>query len=433
MISVAFLTLGCKVNQYETEAMTEQFKAKGYQIKDFGEVCDIYVINTCTVTGTGDKKSRQTVRRAHTLNPNAVIVVAGCYSQVSPDEVKKIEGVNLVLGTSERAHIADIVEKYMAGGDTKILEQVTDIMKQKDYEQMNITQYSGKTRAFVKIEDGCTEFCSYCIIPYARGPVRSRKKESILKEITSLAQNGFKEIVLTGINLAAYGRDLKDISLADITELAANVDGIERIRFGSVEPRLLTEEFVQRISKIPQMCNHFHISLQSGCDETLKRMNRKYTTDEYAHCTELIRKYFENPAFTTDIMVGFPGETDEEFEKSLEFMKKIKFAEAHVFAYSRRKGTKADKMPNQIDKKTKEVRSHKMAQVCNELKYNYMNSLVGKEYDVLFERKIQDGIFEGHMTNYVKIHAPSDADISHTIKRVAITGVSNGACTGILV
>lgn len=427
MNTVSFCTLGCKVNQYETQAMENLFQKAGYTIGKFDEKCDIYVINTCTVTGMGDRKSRQMIHRARKLNPDALIAVVGCYSQVAPDEVEKIEGVGLVLGTNERASIVELAEKALS--DKKQTVEVCDIMKQRKYEDLWVSSYSAKTRAFVKIEDGCAEFCTYCIIPYARGPVRSRSLKGIKDEVAALAENGFKEIVLTGIHLASYGRDTKEHTLLDVIRTVAETDGIERVRLGSVEPRILTEEFVREIAKIDKMCNHFHISLQSGCDETLKRMNRKYTTAEYAESVKLLRKYFDNPAIATDIMVGFPGETDAEFEVSLEFMKEINFADAHVFAYSNRKGTKADKFPNQVDKHTKEERSRKMSECVKELHDSYLRSYIGKTVSVLAERQIEDGVYEGHMTNYIKVHVKSNTDISKKITDVKIDGEEKDCLT----
>lgn len=428
MKTVSFCTLGCKVNQYETEAMTELFKEKGYLINNFDEKSDIYVINTCTVTGTGDKKSRQMIRRAKSINPDAVIAVVGCYSQISPDEVKKIDGVNLILGTNERLSIVELVEQYMADG--KSICEVGNIMKERTYEDLWISSYENRTRAFVKIEDGCNEFCTYCIIPYARGPIRSRPLESIYAEAKQLADNGFCEIVLTGIHLASYGKDTKDKSLIDAIRIVNGIDGIERIRLGSIEPRLLTEKFIKEISEMKKMCNHFHISLQSGCDATLQRMNRKYSADEFYESVVLLRKYFDNPAITTDIIVGFPGETEQEFCESMEFAKKISLSEAHVFSYSNRKGTKADKMPNRVTKAVKEERNRRMSELCRFMHEEYMNCFVGKTFPVLFERKLDDGSYEGHMTNYVKVHAPSFNDVSHKIIPVKIVSHNNGVAYG---
>lgn len=420
MNTVSFCTLGCKVNQYETEAMMNLFSKAGYKVLSFGEKCDIYVINTCTVTGMGDRKSRQMIHRAHRLNPDALVVVAGCYSQVSPDEVKKIDGVGLVVGTAERTQIVELAQRALA--ERKQLVSVGDIMKKKDYEDMWVTSYSSRTRAFVKIEDGCVGFCTYCIIPYARGPVRSRPLDSIREEVASLAKNGYREIVLTGIHIASYGKDGGGHTLLDVIRAVSETDGIERIRLGSLEPRILTEDFVSEISKIDKICNHFHVSLQSGCDETLARMNRRYTTEEYARGVALLRKYFDLPAIATDIMVGFPGETDEEFSKSLEFMRRINFADAHVFAYSNRKGTKADKFEGQVDSRTKEKRSAVMQAAVNEMADEYRKSYIGKTVEILAEREVSPGVYEGHMTNYIKVHAKAGRDISKKIVSVCIVG-----------
>ncbi len=409
MKSVAFATLGCKVNQYETEAMTKLFKNALYEIKDFGDSCDIYIINTCTVTAEGERKSRQMINRALKLNPNAFVAVVGCYSQVSPEKVSAIEGVSLVLGTKDRSRIVELCEDAMAKSERKV--HVADIMKERSYEEIKVSSYESKTRAFVKIEDGCTEFCSYCIIPYARGPVRSRSLDSIISEVESLSKNGFSEIVLTGIHLASYGKDLKDVSLIDVIKAVAKTDGIKRIRLGSIEPRILTEDFVREIASIDKMCNHFHIALQSGCDKTLKQMNRKYTTEDYAKSVDLLRKYFHNPAIATDIMVGFPGETEEDFLESLSFAEKIAFADAHVFAYSNRKGTRADTFSGQVAKKDKEHRSKRLIEKIKETQREYLESLISKDALVLFEQQVSDGIYEGHMTNYVKVHLKSDTDI----------------------
>lgn len=430
MKTASFYTLGCKVNQYETEAMSEIFSKNGYKIADFNEVCDVYVINTCTVTSIGDRKSRQMIRRAKHLNPNSIVAVVGCYSQVSPDEVAKIEGVNIILGTKDRKNLCEIADKMLAEKENQ--KKVTDVenaLKNREYEELEIKEYAEKTRAFVKIEDGCNEFCTYCIIPFARGPVRSRKLENIVKEVEFLAQKGFCEVVLTGIHLASYGKDLKNVSLSDVICAAAEVPGISRIRLGSLEPRILTEEFIQKIAGTKKVCNHFHISLQSGCDETLKRMNRKYTTAEYENSVKLLRRYFDNPAIATDIMVGFPGETDEEFEKSLAFMEKIAFADAHVFSYSNRKGTKADVMENQIDPKVKEVRHKAMEGTVARLKNEYLESMAGKNLRVLFEQEISDGVYEGTSENYAKVIMKSDVDISKKCKTVKIIKAENGFLT----
>ena len=431
MYKVGFCTLGCKVTQYETEAMCELFEKRGYAIADFNDICDIYVINTCTVTSTGDKKSRQMIRRAKKSNDNAIICVVGCYSQVSPDDVKNIPGVNIVLGTKDRIKIVDMVEEFMKNNSD--IYDVDDIMKMRLYENISLENMSDKTRAFVKIEDGCTEFCSYCIIPYARGPVRSRAIDDIATEVTSLSENGFSEIVLTGIHLASYGRDLKTVTLLDAIKAVCDIDGIKRVRLGSVEPRLLTEDFIKEIAKLPKVCDHFHISLQSGCDETLKRMNRKYTADEYKNSVNLLRKYYENPSITTDIIAGFPGETEEEFNTTLEFLKEISFAEAHIFPYSNRKGTKADAMPDQVPKHIREERARVLIENAKECTKSYLKSFVGKKVNVLFEREIKNGVFEGTTSNYIKVHAKSDADISHTYVECNITDANDEYAVGEIV
>ena len=429
MKKVAFCTLGCKVNQYETEAMTSLFKQRGYEIASFNDVCNIYVINTCTVTGEGERKSRQMIHRAHKLNPKAVILVTGCYSQVSPEKVKALEGVSIVMGTSERTRVVEIVEEYINQNKTPSVE---DIMKKRNYEEMYISSYEDKTRAFVKIEDGCTEFCTYCIIPYARGPVRSRNPESITKEAKELAKNGYREIVLTGIHIGSYGKDLKDKTLLDAIKAANQVPDIKRIRLGSVEPRVLTEEFIEEISKMPKVCDHFHISLQSGCNRTLKAMNRKYTAEEYKEAVCNLRKKYKNPAITTDIIAGFPGETQEDFNESLQFMKEISFSEAHIFPYSARKGTKAADFPNQLEKKVKNERAKKMIELSYKLHNEYLSAFIGETKEVLFERKTKDGFFEGHLSNYICVRVKSSEDLSHKFALVKIDSVKDGIAYGIL-
>ncbi len=433
MKKVSFCTLGCKVNQYETEAMITLFKDAGYEIADFGEVCDVYVINTCTVTGTGERKSRQMINRAHQKNPDALIAVVGCYSQVEPEKVSRMDGVDIVLGTKDRHLIVSLVEEKLKSAQNECSICVDDIMKQREYEELWITSYEDKTRAFVKIEEGCTEFCSYCIIPYARGPVRSRSLESLRREVELLSQNGYREIVLTGIHIGSYGRDLDGVGLADAVETVCSVDGVERVRLGSVEPRVLTDEFVKRISSSPKVCDHFHISLQSGCDRTLKNMNRKYTTDEYRMAVKRLRNAFENPAITTDIITGFPGETREDFEQSLKFMKEIEFSEVHIFPFSPRKGTKAADMDCQVEKKEREARAREMIAEGKILHEKYVAGCVGKIFPVLFERKVADGIYKGHMSNYVRVRARSTEDISHKILDVALVSYDSKGAEGKIV
>ncbi len=424
MKSVSVCTLGCKVNQYESEAMLTLFKENGYEIKDFNDLCDVYVINTCVVTAEGERKSRQMIKRAIKKNASAVVAVVGCYSQIKPEKVKEIDGVSVVIGTKDRHDIVSMVESALKEKLQK--SNVTDILKVREFENLEISGYEDKTRAFVKIEEGCTEFCSYCIIPYARGPVRSRSLESIKNEVETLARNGYKEIVLTGIHIGSYGKDLKDLSLLDAVKTVCSVDGIERVRLGSVEPRTLTDEFVNEIKNLGKVCDHFHISLQSGCDATLKRMNRKYTSKEYEDAVSRLRSAFDNPAITTDIITGFPGETEDDFNESFEFMKKMKFSEVHVFPYSQREGTKAALFENQVDKGIREKRAKIMIEYADKMHEEYVSSFEGKKADVLFERKSADGNFEGHMTNYIRVRAKSDIDISNKIISVTLSKAENG-------
>ena len=368
MKKVAFYTLGCKVNQYETEAMLELFEKEGYEKAETEDYADVYVINTCTVTHMSDRKSRQYIRRMKKKNPDAIIAVVGCYSQVSPEEILSIDEVNLVMGTNDRKKIVEEVKKIDA---SRKVSTVDDIMKVKAFEEIEINKTNGKTRAFMKIQDGCDRYCSYCIIPYARGRVRSRDLESIVKEVENLASNGYKEVVLTGIHVASYGKDIKDsdIKLLDVIKQINDIEGIERIRLSSVEPILFTDEFVEAVSTMDKVCPHYHLSLQSGCDETLKRMKRRYTTEEYKAIVDRLRAAIPNVSITTDVIVGFPGETNEEFDKTYEFLKDIELTHMHVFKYSPRKGTPAATMENQVDPSTKHDRSEKLLQL-NEENFN---------------------------------------------------------------
>ena len=435
--TVAFCTLGCKVNQYETNAMIEQFIKKKYTIKEFNEEADIYIINTCTVTNMADRKSRQMLRRAKELNPNSIIVACGCYAQVAKEELAKIPEIDLIYGTNEKNKIADLIEEKMTEEVLKTKKdgkeketKVTDVMYQKEFLDFGVTDYTEKTRAVIKVQDGCDRFCSYCIIPYARGHVRSRKIQNVVEEIKNIAQKGIKEVVITGIHLASYGKDFKPhAQLIDLLEEINKIDGIESIRLGSLEPTLITVEFLDRLSKLEKICDHFHLSLQSGCDETLKRMNRRYTTKEFEEGVELIRKYYKNVALTTDIIVGFPGETDEEFNKTYEFLKKINFYQMHIFKYSPRKGTKAAVMPNQIDGNIKEQRSTKLIELShnNEIKYNEKE--VGKELEVLWEEKEGDYI-KGHTKNYKVVKIPYK-NIENTISKAKIEKVEKLELIGV--
>ena len=404
MKKVAFCTLGCKVNQYETNAMEEKFIKSGYEIIDFEQKADIYVINTCTVTNMSDKKSRQMIRRAKQLNPNSVVVAVGCYVQVSKEKLEEIEELDLILGNNEKKEIVQYIEKFQK----EKLVHLEDVMHQNEFVDFGTIVHMDKTRAVIKVQDGCDRFCSYCIIPYARGRVRSRKLESIIEEIKTLATKGVKEVVITGIHIASYGKDFKEnIGLIDLLEEINEIEGIERIRLGSLEPTIINEKFLDRLSKLDKICHHFHLSLQSGCDETLKRMNRKYTTSEFENAVQLLRSTYKDVILTTDIIVGFPGETEEEFNKTYEFLKRICFYKMHVFKYSRRKGTKADKMENQISPQLQEERSKKLLILseCNQEKYN--KEYIGKTVEVLFEEK-QDEYIKGHTENYLVVSVKSD-------------------------
>lgn len=402
MKKVAFYTLGCKVNQYDTEAMIEIFEANSYKIVNSNEIADVYVINTCTVTSLSDRKSRQFIRRCKKLNKDSVIAVVGCYAQTSPDEVMSIEGVNLVIGTNERKRIVELVEGINC--DAKI-NYVDNIMSINEFEELTIDKISSKTRAFLKIQEGCNQFCAYCIIPYARGPIRSRELDNIIEEVKRLSYNGFKEIVLTGIHIASYGKDLKDTNLIDVIKEVHKVEGVERIRLSSIEPTLLTEDFVMEISRLPKFCHHLHISLQSGSNSTLKRMNRKYSTEDYKSIIKRLRSYIPRIAITTDIIVGFPGETEEEFMETYNFIKEISFSQIHVFKFSPRKGTPAADFKNQVPSKTKNTRSDKIINLGNELMKEYRTGFIGQSLDVLFEETYDNDkkMIAGLTDNYIRV------------------------------
>lgn len=408
METVAFATLGCKVNQYETEAMMELFKKRGYEIVDFEGHADIYVINTCTVTSFGDKKSRQMIRRARSMNKDAVIAVVGCYSQVSPDKVMEIPGVNVVLGTNNRRNIVEYIEEYKKSRVP--VKHVGNIMDVRSFEELDIEEYKDKTRAFLKIQDGCNRFCSYCLIPYARGPVRSRKPDKVLEQIKRLAQSGFKEIILSGIHVASYGKDLCGVNLADLIEMIQHIDGIERIRIGSIEPTFFTEDVIERLKRVNKLCRHFHLSLQSGCDDTLKRMNRHYTTKQYEDIVQKLREVFYGVSITTDIIVGFPGETDEEFKTTYDFLKRLELSKTHVFKYSPREGTPAYSFKDQVPPEIKEERSNMLLElnIINEQKF--IDKFIGQKLGVLFEQEVKgmDGYIEGYTDNYINVKAKGD-------------------------
>ena len=424
MRKAALHNLGCKVNSYETEAMTQLLKKAGYEIVSFQDQADVYIINTCSVTNMADRKSRQMLHKAKKQNPNAVVVATGCYVQTATEKVAQDLSIDLVVGNNRKKDIVEILNEYYAekeAGEQVKEEYVIDIYHTDEYEDLEISTVTEHTRAHLKIQDGCNNFCSYCIIPYARGRIRSRTMESIKAELERLSASGFKEIVLTGINLSCYDDNGK--KLIDVIEMADNVNGIERIRLGSLDPEVVTEDFVERLGKVKKICPHFHFSLQSGCDKTLKAMNRHYTSDEYYEKCQLIRKHIDNPAFTTDVIVGFPGETEEDYISSREFVKKVKFAELHVFKYSKRDGTVAAKMPNQIDEKIKTLRSEDLIKTGEELTKEFRQAKIGQGTTVLFEEKIlldNKEYWVGHTVDYIKIAVPEKENLEGQIRKVNV-------------
>lgn len=418
--TVAFLTLGCKVNTYETEAVEELLRGNGYNIGKFEEYADVYIVNTCTVTAMSDKKSRQMIRRTRKLNPSAVVVVMGCYSQKAPNELLAIEEVNLVLGTSNRKAILKEIED-ISSDDKRII--VEDIMKIRDFEELEISEVRDRARALVKIQDGCDRFCSYCIIPFTRGPIRSRKLENIIEEVKRIVENGYKEVVLTGIHVASYGKDTGDISLIDVIEGIAKIDGLERIRTSSVEPLIITEDFVKRLGKIEEFCPHFHLSLQSGSDTVLSRMNRRYTSAEYKDAVQTIRKIFPFAAITTDVIVGFPEETDQEFQETYEFLQELKLYETHIFKYSPRNGTKAAEMPDQVDPSVKSHRSELLIKLNEKNKKDFEMLYLGQNADVLIETW-ENGYSVGHTKNYVKTGIKTEENLVNQVVACKISGIS---------
>lgn len=419
MKKVALHNLGCKVNAYETEAMQELLEEHGYEIVPFKEGADIYIINTCTVTNMADRKSRQMLHRARKMNPHAIVVACGCYVQAKADELD--ECIDIVVGNNRKKDIIEILKEYERGREGTCQEMV-DINHTKEYEEMHLTRTAEHTRAYIKVQDGCNQFCSYCIIPYARGRVRSRDHESVLREVQGLASNGYKEVVLTGIHLSSYGMDTGDHLLNLIMDIH-EVPGIQRIRLGSLEPRIITEEFARTLASLPKMCPHFHLSLQSGCDAKLKRMNRRYTAEEYYEKCVLLRKYFHNPALTTDVIVGFPGETEEEFAQSKAFVDKVNFYETHVFKYSRREGTLAAKMENQVPETVKTVRSNELLELSRRKQRNYEEALIGTTQEVLMEEEILhegEKYQVGHTKEYVKIGQKTTENLTNQLVNVEI-------------
>ena len=422
MKKVALHNLGCKVNAYETEAMQEMLEHAGYEIVPVQEGADIYVINTCTVTNIADRKSRQMLHRARKMNPDAVVVAAGCYVQAQAEKQVIDPCIDIVLGNNKKQDLLTALQAYEeAHGD---LREVIDINHTKEYENLHLTKQGEHTRAYIKVQDGCNQFCSYCIIPYARGRVRSRAKEDVVAEVTDLAKNGYQEVVLTGIHLSSYGIDFEnEDNLLSLIRAVHEIEGIKRIRLGSLEPRIITEEFVQAIAALPKMCPHFHLSLQSGCNETLKRMNRRYTSEEFYEKCEILRKYFEKPALTTDVIVGFPQETEEEFETTYEFLKKICFYETHIFKYSKREGTKAAVMQGQIPEQIKAKRSARLIELGEKNRRAYEESFLGKTVEVLVEEKSDVNgkeMWTGHTKEYMKIALESEKNLQNCILNVQI-------------
>ncbi len=424
-MTVAFFTLGCKVNQYESELMREDLNNHNYQVVDIKENPDIIVINSCTVTAESDRKTRQMVRKHKKLYPNSVVVLTGCMPQAFPDKAKELDSADIVLGNGSNDELIEALNEYFATN-----KQVFRV-HQHNPEIVNSTicKFRERTKAFLKIEDGCNRFCSYCIIPTARGRVRSKSLENIKSEVLSLANEGFKEVVLIGINLSAYGKDT-EYNLADAVETAASIDGIERVRLGSLEPDQITDDMIDRLSKIDKLCPQFHLSLQSGCDKTLKAMNRHYDTSFYRNLIKQLREKFENCAITTDIMVGFPGETDDDFEESLSFAKEIGFSQAHIFAYSRRKGTVADKMSEQLTTAIKHSRSQSMIEATNKTKEEFMNNQIGKVFPVLYESKNCDGVYEGYTPNYTLVKTKFDYNPCGKIIDTIILETQDDYCIG---
>lgn len=434
MKKVAIHSLGCKVNSYEAESMEIMLRDEGYEIVPFSEdvQADIYIINTCSVTNIADRKSRQMLHKAKKMNPEAVVVAAGCYVQADPDGVKKDECVDIILGNNMKISIVEALNDYFGGSDkTSYLVDIND--KYQEYESLKINQTGEHTRAYIKIQDGCNQFCSYCIIPYVRGRVRSRKPENIVNEVKTLAATGVKEVVLTGIHISSYGTDLENISLIELIEAIHEIEGIKRIRLGSLEPRIITEEFAKRIAGLEKICPHFHLSLQSGCDKTLKAMNRKYNTEEYYEGCVKLREVFDNPAITTDVIVGFPGETEEDFLETRKFLEKVHFYEMHIFKYSRRKGTVADRMEGQVDEKVKTQRSAILLELENKMSKEYRQQHIGKTEEVLIEEIVSENgkdYFMGFTPDYIRVKIACDTALDNseyinTIKKVYMKELSD--------
>ena len=422
-----FIHYGCKVNQYETNAMLQKFIEVGYKAVDFEEKADIYVINTCTVTNMSDRKSRQILRRTKKINKDSILVVVGCYVQVGIEELEKIEDIDIILGNNEKSNIVEYVENFK-----ERKKEITDVMHQNEFIDFGSVEYTNKTRAVIKIQDGCDRFCTYCIVPFARGKVRSRQLNSIIEEVEHIADKGIKEVIITGIHIGSYGKDFGfDISLIDVIEKIEKIGKIKRIRLGSLEPTTITEEFLTRLSKLEKVCHHFHLSLQNGCTEVLKRMNRKYTAEEFKDSINLIRKYYPDVLLTADVIVGFPGETEEEFLENYKFLNEVKFYRMHIFKYSPRKGTKAAIMPNQVDEKTKEIRSGILLKLSDKIQKEYNESYIGKEVEVLFEER-EDEYLKGHTNNFLVVKVKTKNELENTLQKVKIVDAGKGDIEGII-
>jgi len=416
---VAFMTLGCKVNTYDSEAMMEIFEVAGYAVVDFSEVADVYVINTCTITNLGDQKSRKMMRKAKRLNPEGIICAVGCYVQASPDEVEKIQEVDLMIGTKNRGEILNYLDAHLKDHNNR--DFVSDIMDEKIFESLVISEVKRKTRAFIKIQEGCNQFCTYCIVPYARGPVRSRPMADVVAEVVRVVDIGYQEVILTGIHIASYGVDQGASDLIDLMEELDKIPGLKRIRLGSMEPKFITEDRLKRLFLIKSFCPHFHLSLQSGSDPVLKRMARHYTTAEYLGIVEKIREYFPLAALTTDVMVGFPGETIDEFNQTLAFAERVGFYQIHVFKYSKRRGTRAADFPNQVEEDTKTKRSHILAELSQELEVAFLKKNHGQTARVLFEAYTKGNSHQGHTENYIPVMFTSEEKIDGRILELRVS------------
>lgn len=421
---VALHNLGCKVNAYEVEAMQQLLEAKGYEIVPFEPGADIYIINTCTVTNIADRKSRQMLHKAKKMNPQAIVVATGCYVQAAKEQLEVDPAIDLVIGNNQKQRLVSILENYDSNHGNQ--ESVIDINKTHEYEELEIEKTAEHTRAYIKVQDGCNQFCTYCIIPFARGRVRSRKLDDVVKEVSRLAESGYQEVVLTGIHLSSYGTDFTEQpeSLLSLIQAVHSVPGVKRIRLGSLEPRIITEEFARTIASLEKVCPHFHLSLQSGCDATLERMNRRYSAAEYKEKCQLLRKVYNNPALTTDVIVGFPGETQEEFEESREFVDDIAFFETHIFKYSRRNGTKAAVMENQVPDEVKTSRSHEMIAIGKRHEQEYIKQFLGQELEILVEEQLQidgENYWVGHTREYVKAAVKSSENLENHIVKLCPT------------